>query len=156
MLLSLPLLAYGMHLSDKIHRNFQLSKQIANTFIHWFSKGLCDKTFHLIGHSLGGEMSGMIGRAVQDQSNGAYKIGRFSALDPAQPLFFEPGQVYPHVSPNDATFVDVYHTDPTSNGAPSPCGTADFWANDPNEIQPGCDIRKDPSDFRISFFRKLF
>lgn len=148
-------IAFEMHFSDENHLNFQLSKQIANTFIHWFSKGLCDKTFHLIGHSLGGEMCGMIGRAVQDQSNGAYKLGRFSALDPAAPLFFPPGQIYPHVSPNDATFVDVYHTDATANGAPIPVGTVDFWLNDPDQIQPGCVLRKNLSNLRILLIRKI-
>lgn len=101
----------------------------------------------MIGHSLGGELAGMVANLVKVQSNHAYFLGRLSALDPASPLFFGPGALYRHVTKNDAKFVDVYHTNPTVEGAPIPCGVVDFWFNNPNEIQPGCDIGKNRTNF---------
>ncbi len=47
-------------------------------------------SFHMIGHSLGAHISGYAGErllALQAEGRGGGKLGRISALDPAEPLF---------------------------------------------------------------------
>ncbi|XP_070538284.1 uncharacterized protein [Ptychodera flava] len=112
---------------------------------------------HLIGHSLGAQISGMAGKWMQRdlRCNGApCKAMRVTALDPARPNFLvtsgerrrAPG---PHcVSRNDAVFVDVIHSDAREQddhtggtlpqlGVYQALGHADFYPNGGNE-QPGC------------------
>lgn len=134
---------------------FQLAPYLAQLFLQWFSKGLCDSTFHLIAHSLGAELAGMVGNYVQIQSNNAHKIRHLTGLDPAQPLFFNP-ETYRHIRSTDAWFVDIYHTNPYSQGAPYDVGTADIWFNDPSIPQPGCDIRKNQIILRFLFSPQIF
>ena len=40
------------------------------------------------GHSLGGQMSGYIGKMINLLSRGSRKVKRITALDPAKPLFY--------------------------------------------------------------------
>lgn len=54
----------------------------------WFDKGLNDQRVHLIGHSLGAQLAGIIGRDVIQRSNNQRKIRRITGLDPAGPGFF--------------------------------------------------------------------
>lgn len=44
--------------------------------------------FHFVGHSLGGQMVGYIGRSVITNSNKTVKLQRITALDPAGPFFY--------------------------------------------------------------------
>lgn len=39
-------------------------------------KGLSVERLHLVGHSLGAQMAGVIGRTIQRESNGAIKLPR--------------------------------------------------------------------------------
>ncbi|XP_070537550.1 lipase member I-like [Ptychodera flava] len=112
---------------------------------------------HLIGHSLGAQISGMVGKLIQRDihCNGApCKAARITALDPARPNFLidagerrrAPG---PHcVSRDDAIFVDVIHSDAKEQddhtggtfpqlGIYQALGHADFYPNGGNK-QPGC------------------
>lgn len=66
--------------------------------------------FHLVGHSLGGQLAGIIGRNIYYSSGNKMKLKRISALDPAFPPFY-PDIIIPHISASDAEFVDVIHTD---------------------------------------------
>lgn len=45
-------------------------------------------TTHFVGHSLGAQMWGFIGRQVKNITNGTLILPRLTALDPAGPLFF--------------------------------------------------------------------
>lgn len=45
-----------------------------------FDAGLELENFHLVGHSLGGQMSGYIGRKIQSMSNNTRIIRRFAEL----------------------------------------------------------------------------
>lgn len=65
---------------------------------------------------------------------------RITALDPAFPMFYIM-RLFPHLSKNDAQFVDVIHTDAWFYGAPFATGTADFWPNSGKTLQPGCPKR---------------
>lgn len=66
----------------------------------------------------------------------------FVGLDPAAPLFYavfrDPGRM---LSPEDALFVDVIHTNAGMRGKFLPIGHLDFYAN-LGVFQPGCDFGK--------------
>ena len=67
--------------------------------------------FHIIGHSLGAHIAGYTGEKLIDLEQG--KLGRITALDPAQPLFQDMPE-FVRLDPGDAEFVDVIHTDAKS------------------------------------------
>lgn len=100
-------------------------------------KGLDVQKFHVVGHSLGAQLCGYMGRKIIQQSNHAVKLPRITGLEPANPGFFPP-ILLQHLSYSDADFVDIVHTDTNFYGQPHATGTADFWPNDGSRIQPGC------------------
>lgn len=130
-------LAEGNYLLDAVINAKQLGPHVAGVLIGLFDGGLPIERFHLVGHSLGGQMSGIIGRNVISKSNKKYMLPRISVLDPAFPPFY-PGS---HISASDARMVDVIHTDAWLYGAPISTGTVDFWPNSGKTLQPGCPQR---------------
>ncbi|XP_054159540.1 pancreatic triacylglycerol lipase-like [Oppia nitens] len=108
------------------------------------SLGLEPKNVHLIGFSLGAQISGFAGKNSKSKYQWTY--GRISGLDPAQP-FFEgfPGS---HLTKDDADFVDVIHTSAGKDtkkgefGFTQPIGHIDFYPHN-GKHQPRC---KDQSD----------
>ena len=70
---------------------------------------------HAVGHSLGAHLVSYIGSAVKDLKQG--KLGRITGLDPAGP-HFENTDPRVRLDPEDALFVDVFHT----NGVPLATG----------------------------------
>lgn len=102
-----------------------------------FDSGLPIHSFHLVGHSLGVQVTGYAGRYVQSLSNHRYILPRISGLDPAGPYWYGNGTNVP-ISKLDARFVDIIHTDAGLFGAPISTGTIDFWPNGGVRIQPGC------------------
>lgn len=96
------------------------------------------ESVHVIGHSLGGQMSGYVGERVRG-------LGRITALDPAGPFFYKmPKEVA--LDPSDAKFVDVIHTDGGNSpleglGLMEPVGHMDFYPNG-GQSQPGCTHEK--------------
>ncbi|KAF2885728.1 hypothetical protein ILUMI_20432 [Ignelater luminosus] len=89
---------------------------------------------HLIGHSLGAQISGVAGAAL----NG--KVGRITGLDPAGPLFefIYTRNLSESLDKRDAMFVDVIHTAGNDFGIMLPVGHVDFYPNDGITPQPGC------------------
>ncbi|KAF5300985.1 hypothetical protein FQR65_LT19289 [Abscondita terminalis] len=75
---------------------------------------------HIVGHSLGGQMSGLIGQMYFKETG--EKLDRLTGLDPA-----------------DAVFVDVIHTNGGMFGYYGNCGTADFYINC-GSVQPNCYV----------------
>ncbi len=67
--------------------------------------------FHIIGHSLGAHIGGYAGEKLIEMHRG--RLGRITALDPAQPLF-ENMPTFVRLDPDDADFVDAIHTDAKS------------------------------------------
>ncbi|XP_053958549.1 lipase member H-A isoform X2 [Anastrepha ludens] len=132
-------LANGNYLFDAVINCKQLGSVLARTLVAMFELGLDINKLHLVGHSLGGQMAGIIGREVYRRSGKKKKVPRISALDPAFPLFY--GSFSNHLSKHDAEFVDVIHTDAWIYGAPVSTGTADFWPNGGTTLQPGCPRR---------------
>lgn len=95
---------------------------------------------HLFGHSLGAHLSGYTGDTLQRSFR--LKLGRITAMDPAEPLFTDTDPIV-RLDKNDAKFVDVVHTDtvPITRGGlgmPMPIGHVDFYPNGGKE-NPGCD-----------------
>lgn len=71
------------------------------------------------------------------------------ASDPAGPGFYKnevlrTPEIFPRLSPSDAEFVDVIHTDTLLAGAPYNTGTIDFYPNG-GFNQPGCP----PVNFKL-------
>jgi pancreatic triacylglycerol lipase len=74
-------------------------------------KGARPEDFHIIGHSLGAHIAGYAGEKLKSWRK--VKLGRITALDPAQPLFKGMPE-FVRLDPGDAGFVDVIHTDAKS------------------------------------------
>lgn len=133
---------------------------ISSTLINAFSKGLNRWSFHIVGHSLGGQLAGIIGRSIIQLSANKIKLQRFdwedfrdefslfhignchriSALDPAFPGFYPPLNLTSPIDVNVANLVDVIHTDAQNYGAPVNTGCVDFIVNDGIRFQPGCPV----------------
>lgn len=133
-------LADGNFFVDAVPNIKQIGPKMAEVILDWFDEGLNPETFFIVGHSLGAQMSGIIGRSVYKKSRGETKIERISALDPAFPTFYPSLGTSP-VNKNDAKFVDVIHTDAWLYGIPVSTGHADFWPNSGKTLQPGCPRR---------------
>lgn len=116
--------------------NIKLASPIASVVLKWFDRGLNDKLVHLIGHSLGAHLAGLIGRDVIERTNNRRKIRRITGLDPAGPGFFFGSNLHA-LAASDAYFVSNIHTDAPLFGAPYATGHADFWPNFAT-VQPGC------------------
>ncbi|XP_044745610.1 pancreatic lipase-related protein 2-like [Coccinella septempunctata] len=88
----------------------------------------------LMGHSLGGQISGWAGKKFKKSTGKTLPL--IVALDPAGPLFcLRPEQR--RLNRYDAERVMVIHTDGGVLGFIEPCGTIDFFPNGGTE-QPGC------------------
>jgi alpha-beta hydrolase superfamily lysophospholipase len=74
---------------------------------------------HVIGHSLGGQAAGFAGQRVITKLG--RKIARISGLDVASPLFEIPINRPPdlRLSPTDADFIDLIHTQLGLPGLPN-------------------------------------
>ncbi|KAF5274871.1 hypothetical protein FQA39_LY07053 [Lamprigera yunnana] len=84
------------------------------------------KNIHLVGHSLGAQMSGLAGQSVMSKCQ--QRIGRITGLDPAGPLFLG-RPIDERLDKTDAKFVDVIHTNGGVFGYLTNCGHADFYVN---------------------------
>ncbi|GFU33338.1 pancreatic triacylglycerol lipase [Nephila pilipes] len=103
------------------------------------NRGVTAQSFHLIGHSLGGQASGWAGERIPD-------LGRITGLDPAGP-FFQNAENEVRLDTSDATFVDVIHSNGGNNaieglGIDEPVGDLDFYPNG-GKKQPGCFYQND-------------
>ena len=86
---------------------------------------------YCIGHSVGSHVCGFFGKKT------ASKLYKIIALDPAGPIFEYPEQdVNSRLNSNDATRVDVLHTNSEGFGVLNPIGHVDFYVNG-GSLQPG-------------------
>lgn len=95
--------------------------------LDWVDEGLDVNRFHIIGHGLGGQIAGMIGRCAFRKSEGETKLSRITALDP--PAVFPLGA---RINEKDADLVDFIFTDAWFYSNPKNSGTLNFWASSPN------------------------
>ncbi|KAK4886939.1 hypothetical protein RN001_003210 [Aquatica leii] len=91
---------------------------------------------HIIGHSLGGQMCGLIGQKYFRRTK--EKIDRLTGLDPAGPLY-ENKPIDKRIDSTDAVFVDIYHTNGGMFGYYGNCGTADIYIYC-GSTQPTCFV----------------
>jgi len=113
-----------------------INKYLKNLMKH---HGMKHQDVHLIGFSLGAHVTGFVGKAFKD--DGGKKYGRISALDPAKPGFTSDNTAT-HLCKEDASFVDVIHTDTKTllhyaSGMNKSIGHVDFWPNGGAD-QPNC------------------
>jgi pancreatic triacylglycerol lipase len=88
--------------------------------------------FYLIGFSIGSHIAGYVGHKIKG-------LKRITGLDPAW-IGLKDAQLIDRLDSNDALFVDVIHTDRSSNiglGFRNSLGHVDFYPND-GKNQPGC------------------
>ncbi|RLU19237.1 hypothetical protein DMN91_007794 [Ooceraea biroi] len=95
------------------------------------NSGFNPEKLHIVGHSMGGQVAGYIGRKV------SFQISRITGLDPAGPFF---NILEPRLSHSDARFVDIIHTDSGFYGIAKATGTVDFFPNGGRRVQPGCPL----------------
>ncbi|CAI6364846.1 unnamed protein product [Macrosiphum euphorbiae] len=80
------------------------------------------ENIHLIGHGLGAHIVGYTGKKLSG------KISRITGLDPAMQLYENTDPKY-RINKNDATFVDIIHTNGKGLGLIEPLGHIDFYPN---------------------------
>lgn len=95
---------------------------------------------HIFGHSLGSHLAGYAGDTLQKKFG--LKLGRITAMDPAEPLFGDADPIV-RLDRSDAKFIDVIHTDtlPITRGGlgmAAAIGHVDFYPNGGSN-NPGCD-----------------
>ena len=77
---------------------------LADTFLELINRGLDVNKLHIVGHSLGGQLAGIVARKIKEKSNKTFKLKRITALDPAFPPFY-PGLIYKPLNKKDADLV---------------------------------------------------
>ncbi|XP_077295951.1 pancreatic lipase-related protein 2-like [Arctopsyche grandis] len=98
--------------------------------VDWLvNQGANVNNFHLMGHSLGGHITGIAARSVTKG-----KIPYITAFDPAFPLWGSGSQ---RIRPSDANYVEIIHSNGGNLGLEEPVGHNDFYPNG-GKSQPGC------------------
>lgn len=105
---------------------------IANVLV---VSGVPPSQIHLVGHSLGAQTAGVIGRNIKRRTGS--QIYKIIGLDPARPLF-EDVPVEVKLSKSDAAMVEVIHSDGGRFGMIGSTGTVDFYPNGGTAEQPKC------------------
>lgn len=81
----------GSYIFDAIPNSYKVGEIVGKTLLTMKDSGFNLENFHIVGHSLGGQLAGFIGRSVNNNSNQTVKIKRITALDPAGPVFYGMG-----------------------------------------------------------------
>lgn len=114
----------------------RVAKETGRAVHSLIKAGVTLGSLHLIGFSLGCHVQAGVSRYMASKG---MKIHRLTGLDPALPGFYPPYRIIDlHITPNDAEFVDIIHTDTSFYGTPIMSGHADFWPNGGSGKQPGC------------------
>lgn len=64
-----------------------LGYNMGRFLVYFIQAGYPYEKIHLVGHSLGGQLAGLVARTVSERSGKRYKIKRVTGLDPAGPGF---------------------------------------------------------------------
>ncbi|XP_070501464.1 lipase member H-like isoform X1 [Chironomus tepperi] len=128
-----PIAAFPWYL-DAVNNAPRVSRYISRFIKFLVKSGVLLENIHLIGFSLGAEISGFIGKTLKDWG---ILLPRITGIDPAGPMFMN-GDTTTRISRSDAKFVDIIHTDGGILGMPWAVGHADFFPNGGFASQPGC------------------
>ncbi|XP_022831053.1 pancreatic triacylglycerol lipase-like, partial [Spodoptera litura] len=113
-------------------------------FITWLNSetGASLDNYHLIGHSLGGQQVGIIGRNLGGE------VAYITALDPAMPGW----TLNPYgFKSTDGKYTEVIHTNVGLAGRASALGDVDFYPNQGFNM-PGCGLNPSCSHHRCIFY----
>ncbi|XP_061094382.1 lipoprotein lipase [Conger conger] len=123
-------------------------------FVQWLQRELHYpwEKLHLLGYSLGAHVAGIAGLLTNN------KINRITGLDPAGPGF-EYADEQSTLSPGDALFVDVLHTNTRGSpdrsiGIQRPVGHVDIYPNG-GTFQPGCNLQNTMMMIATSGFQNM-
>ncbi|XP_076647996.1 pancreatic lipase-related protein 3-like isoform X1 [Halictus rubicundus] len=117
------------YIVDVLHVE-NVAKAIGNALNVMVEHGLNPNKIHIIGHSLGGQVSAHIGFYTN------FVIPRITGLDPAGPMYYT-GR---YLKSGDAKFVVIIHTDAGLFGQIYSSGDVDFHPNGGHRPQPGCPL----------------
>ncbi|XP_011645183.1 LOW QUALITY PROTEIN: lipase member H-like [Pogonomyrmex barbatus] len=127
------LLDWSKYSRDKYTTSFKNAEKVGSLFARsirlLMESGLDVSKIYIVSHSLGAHIAGFAGKCND------FQIPRITALDPANPIFYPPGC---YLTRNDASWVDVIHTDRGGYGTPTSMGTADYYVNGGTRPQPDC------------------
>lgn len=102
----------------------EIAERIASSLIKIHELGYFK--FHLVGFSLGAQISGLIGRKLIQKSGNKVKIPRITGLDPGK---LPPFVRFEVLNAGDALFVDTIHVETQFFGTPFSTGNSSFWVN---------------------------
>lgn len=80
----------GLYFNTVVPKLQKVGIVAAKYLVAFLDTGYPLQMVHLVGHSLGGQLVGLIGRQLREQSRGRYELPRITALDPAEPDFYPP------------------------------------------------------------------
>lgn len=121
-----------MYASAKINAKY-IGDDIANVLkMLTDNMSVGSENIHLIGHGLGAHIVGHTGNELNGE------ISRITGLDPAKHLYENTDPKYT-IDKNDATFVDIIHTNGNGFGLIKPLGHIDFYPNG-GRSQPNCKV----------------
>ncbi|XP_032515140.2 phospholipase A1 VesT1.02-like [Danaus plexippus] len=129
-------ISYGTIVAKTVNK---LGTKLGDVLVSLVSAGLDINKVHLIGFSLGAQLFGYTGRQVIRNN---FQIQRITGLDPAGPLY--DGKFFESLDEDSASFVDVFHTNPSGLGSHKSQATIDIWFNCERKYQPGCEVEDDP------------
>lgn len=97
-------MAEGNYIFQVIPNSSKLGIQLASTILDLTNNGFDLSKLHIVGHSIGAHLGGLIARKIHNDSNGVFKIKRISGLDPAFAPFY-PAFFYKALNKDDAEMV---------------------------------------------------
>ncbi|XP_011268192.1 lipase member H [Camponotus floridanus] len=129
------LLDWSKHSDGFYTKTFQKGEKVGSLFARSMrllvNSGLDSTKIYIVAHSLGVHIAGFVGKCND------FIIPRITGLDPANPLFYPFGC---YLTPKDATWIDIIHTDSGGYGTLRHMGTAEYYVNGGTRFQPGCKL----------------
>ncbi|XP_072767821.1 lipase member H-B-like [Anoplolepis gracilipes] len=109
-----------------------IGKIAAPTFGALKNKGYNVGTWHLVGHSMGVHIAGCIAKYTN------FSWSHITGLDPAGTVFYTNMYEGCQITPESATFTEMFYTDVNGYGINEKVGTLNIYANTGTAPQPGC------------------